>query len=163
MNKKLLLIPIAAMLLISFVAADMVVTYNFKDEKGDYTNNVNGLVYSCLDSDCASVKLPEWVKVNSNSYGNNYDIEILSSELSEKIFDTDDSIIGKLIECKDAQKCAHRCVGAFKITQMELQFYKRFNIPLPRICPNCRFYTRMQKLNQIIFLKSGPSRQEGSV
>ncbi|HLC55739.1 MAG TPA: Ig-like domain-containing protein [Candidatus Nanoarchaeia archaeon] len=76
MNKKLLLIPIAAMLLISFVAADMVVTYNFKDEKGDYTNNVNGLVYSCLDSDCASVKLPEWVKVNSNSYGNNYDIEI---------------------------------------------------------------------------------------
>ena len=74
MNKKLLLIPIAAMLLISFVAADMVVTYNFKDEKGDYTNNVNGLVYSCLDSDCASVKLPEWVKVNSDSYGNNYDI-----------------------------------------------------------------------------------------
>jgi len=89
-------------------------------------------------------------KNNHFKISNNYDIEILSSELPEKISDTDDSIVSKVIECQDAQKCAHRCVGAFKITQMELQFYKRFNIPLPRICPNCRFYTRMQKLNQIM-------------
>jgi hypothetical protein len=60
---------------------------------------------------------------------NNYKIEILASKLPEKISDIEDSIVGKVIECQDAQKCAHRCVGAFKITQMEFQFYKRFNIP----------------------------------
>ncbi|MEI7709365.1 MAG: hypothetical protein WCI76_01475 [bacterium] len=80
---------------------------------------------------------------------NEYAIEVKSSELSEKISDTDESIIGKVIECVDAQKCAHRCIGAFKITRMEFEFYKRFNLPLPRVCPNCRFYTRMQKLNPI--------------
>ncbi len=81
---------------------------------------------------------------------NNHEIEIYPFDLPEKIYDIDDSIIGKVIECQDLQKCAHRCVGAFKITKMELQFYRRFNIPLPRMCPNCRFYTRMQKLNPII-------------
>ena len=81
---------------------------------------------------------------------NNYDIEILSHELPEKISDIDDSIVGKVIGCKDVQNCVHRCVGAFKVTQMELQFYKRFNIPIPRTCPNCRFYTRMEKLNPMI-------------
>lgn len=81
---------------------------------------------------------------------NNYNIEISLSELPEKISDINDSIINKVIECQDAQKCAHRCVGVFKITQMEFQFYKRFNIPLPRMCPNCRFYTRMEKLNPIM-------------
>jgi len=89
-------------------------------------------------------------KNNHSEISNNYDVEILSSELPEKISNTNDSIIGKVIECQDAQKCAHRCVSAFKITQMELQFYKHFNIPLPRICPNCRFYIRMEKLNQIM-------------
>jgi hypothetical protein len=70
--------------------------------------------------------------------------------LPEKISDVHNSIVDKVIECKDGQKCTHRCVGAFKITQMEFEFYKRLNIPLPRVCPSCRFYTRMEKLNPII-------------
>lgn len=85
---------------------------------------------------------------------NSNNIEILSSELPEKISEVDDSIVNKIIECNDMQKCRHRCVGAFRITKMELQFYKRFNIPIPRICPNCRFYTRMTKLNPVI-LRNG--------
>jgi len=89
-------------------------------------------------------------KDNYSKSINDYKIEILSSELPEKISDVDESIVGKVIECRDKQKCVHRCVGAFKITQMEFQFYKRFNIPLPRTCPNCRFYTRMEKLNPIM-------------
>lgn len=81
---------------------------------------------------------------------NDHKIEIVLSELPEKISDTNDSIIGRVIECQDGQECIHRCVGAFKITQMEFQFYNRFNIPIPRKCPNCRFYTRMKKLNPIM-------------
>ena len=88
-------------------------------------------------------------KDNISEISNKYNIEIYSLEIPEKVSDIDDSIVGKVIECQDAQKCAHRCVGVFKITKMEFQFYKRFNIPLPRICPNCRFYTRMEKLNPI--------------
>lgn len=87
---------------------------------------------------------------NYQSIPNSYNVEIPSSSLPEKVSEIDDSIVDKVIECKDKQKCIHRCVGAFKITQTELQFYKRFNIPLPRTCSNCRFYTRMEKLNSPI-------------
>lgn len=80
----------------------------------------------------------------------NYIVEVPFSNLPDNISNTDNSIIGKVIECRDKQICNHRCVGAFKITQMEFQLYKRFNIPLPRVCPNCRFYVRMEKLNPVI-------------
>ena len=122
-----------------------------------YTS-VNGLIYKygeffppefspfTYEESSASDYFPK--DINSKTK-NDFNIEIFFSKLPEKIADMDDSIIGKVIECKDRQKCAHRCVGVFKITQMELQFYRRFNIPLPRICPNCRFYARMEKLNPI--------------
>ena len=86
---------------------------------------------------------------NYSKVSSSHKIKILSSDLPEKIADVGDSIIGKIIECQDLQKCVHRCIGAFKITDMEFKFYKRFNVSIPRTCPNCRFYTRMDKLNPI--------------
>ncbi len=80
----------------------------------------------------------------------NYKIEITPQELPEISIQADDSIVYKVIECQDKQSCNHRCVGAFKITDIELNFYKRFSIPIPRICPNCRFYNRMEKLNSVL-------------
>lgn len=76
--------------------------------------------------------------------------DIYTGDLPETISEIDDSIIGKIIECADGQSCDHRCVGAFKVTEMELQFYQRFNIPIPSICSNCRFYNRMEKLNPMV-------------
>lgn len=78
-------------------------------------------------------------------------IEISSVDLPESVESVDESIVSKVISCQHEQNCTHRCVGAFKITEMELQFYKRFNVPLPRECPNCRFYVRMSKLNPVSY------------
>jgi hypothetical protein len=54
-----------------------------------------------------------------------------------------------VIGCKDGGSCSHKCPGVFNITRIEFDFYKRFNIPVPDFCPNCRFYMRMEKLNPI--------------
>lgn len=36
----------------------------------------------------------------------------------------------------------HGCTKAFKLTQQELEFYQRFNLPLPTQCPNTRHFER---------------------
>jgi len=63
-------------------------------------------------------------------------------ELPDDINDVDDSILKEVISCSHEGKCSHECVGVFRITKQELQFYKTLNIPLPRICQNCRHYSR---------------------
>jgi hypothetical protein len=30
-----------------------------------------------------------------------------------------------------------------------LQFYRRMNLPLPRLCPNCRHYQRLKQRNPL--------------
>ena len=63
-------------------------------------------------------------------------------ELPDNITDVDESITKEVISCAHNGKCEHECVGVFKITHQELHFYKLLNIPLPRICQNCRHYAR---------------------
>ena len=63
-------------------------------------------------------------------------------ELPDNIEDVDDSILKEVISCPHEGKCSHDCVGVFKITNQELQFYRKLGIPLPRICQNCRHYAR---------------------
>ena len=57
------------------------------------------------------------------------------------------SIINEIIECKHAGECNQQCTIAFKITEDELVFYKKMNIPLPTLCYNCRHYERLKKRN----------------
>jgi hypothetical protein len=63
-------------------------------------------------------------------------------ELPDDIKDIDDSITKEVIKCAHEGKCNHECVGVFRITNQELQLYKKLNIPLPQICQNCRHYAR---------------------
>jgi hypothetical protein len=79
----------------------------------------------------------------------NYKIDFSADALPDKIVDVDDSIVGKIISCSHNAKCKHQCTEAFKILPEELVFYKRMNLPLPRLCPNCRHYERMQKRNPL--------------
>jgi hypothetical protein len=71
-----------------------------------------------------------------------FDITISGNNLPDDIKDVDDSITKEVIGCAHAGTCNHECAGVFKITKQELQFYKLLNIPLPRICQNCRHYAR---------------------
>ena len=63
-------------------------------------------------------------------------------ELVDDVKNIDDGITKEIIRCSHERKCNHECAGVFRITNQELQFYRKLNIPLPQICQNCRHYAR---------------------
>ncbi|MFA6520636.1 MAG: hypothetical protein WCT44_03460 [Candidatus Paceibacterota bacterium] len=77
----------------------------------------------------------------------NYDITIKPEDLPDDIKDISEDILTQSIGCADMGDCKHGCTTAFRIIPRELEFYKRMNLPLPRLCPNCRYYGRLNKLN----------------
>jgi len=79
----------------------------------------------------------------------NYPIDIKFKDLPDHIKDVKDDIIGKVIECAHQGKCNEQCTEAFRIIPQELQFYKKMNLPLPRLCPNCRHYQRLKQRNPL--------------
>lgn len=79
----------------------------------------------------------------------NYQINIKTEDIPNNVKDSSNDIIGKVIECKHKGVCNEQCTEAFKIIENELSFYKRMNLPLPRLCPNCRHYERINKRNPL--------------
>ncbi|MDI6883360.1 MAG: hypothetical protein QMC93_02760 [Patescibacteria group bacterium] len=84
----------------------------------------------------------------------NYQIDIKTEELPDHIKDVKDDILGKVIQCANASlqgsdPCKAQCTTAFKLIEPELRFYKRMNLPLPRLCPNCRHYQRLKQRNPL--------------
>ena len=77
----------------------------------------------------------------------NYQIDIKIEKIPDSINDTIDNITSKIIECGHKGNCNQQCTEAFKIIPEELQFYQRMNLPLPRLCPNCRHYERLSQRN----------------
>ena len=78
-----------------------------------------------------------------------YNIQITNDKLPDHIKDVDEDIIGKIIECAHKGACNEQCTQAFKIVKEELQFYKKMNLPLPRLCPNCRHFERLKQRNPL--------------
>jgi hypothetical protein len=72
-----------------------------------------------------------------------YKASIESKDLPDDIKDVPESIVSEIIGCAHEGKCKEQCTTAFRITESELQFYKAQNLPLPRLCPNCRHYQRV--------------------
>jgi len=77
----------------------------------------------------------------------NYVVDIKNKDLPEDILNVNDDILGKVIECSHTGSCNHQCTEAYKIISEELAFYKRMNLPIPRLCPNCRHYERLAQRN----------------
>ncbi|MES2930937.1 MAG: hypothetical protein V4665_04105 [Patescibacteria group bacterium] len=77
----------------------------------------------------------------------NYTPTISSESLIDKIEEVPDSILQEIISCSHNGTCAHGCTKAFRIVPDELSFYRRRGIPLPRECPNCRYYRRLAYRN----------------
>ncbi len=79
-----------------------------------------------------------------------YKISLKSEDLPDNIKDIDESILNEVILCehyKNDYSCNEQCTMAFKIMPDELLFYKKMNIAIPRLCPNCRFYKRLKWRN----------------
>jgi len=101
----------------------------------------------------------------------NLTIDIRTEEIPDHIKDVKDDIIGKVIECANAKPQIpmandqpnaseltsdvkqlleySNCTTAFKLISQELAFYRRMNLPLPRLCPNCRHYERLKQRNPL--------------
>ncbi len=79
----------------------------------------------------------------------NYKIDIENHDMPDDIKNVEEDIIGKVIACAHAGKCKEQCTEAFKIVPEEFKFYKRMNLPLPRLCPNCRHYQRIGQRNPL--------------
>jgi hypothetical protein len=79
----------------------------------------------------------------------NYKIDVKNEAISDNIKEVTEEILGKVIECEHKGTCNEQCTEAFKIIPQELQFYQRMNLPLPRLCPNCRHYQRLKQRNPL--------------
>ena len=73
----------------------------------------------------------------------NYSITLKAADLPDHIKNVKDNILNQVIECEHQGNCNEQCMGAFKIILSELEFYRKMNLALPRLCSNCRHYRRL--------------------
>lgn len=96
-----------------------------------------------LTEEGASEKKIRWKKFKARDY----QITLKIEELPKKIGETSDSVVNEVIECLHKGECNEGCATAFRVISEELQFYRNFNLPLPQLCPNCRYYQMVQRTN----------------
>jgi len=72
-----------------------------------------------------------------------------TDELPDTIDGVLDSITKDVIECLHKGECNEQCTKGFTIIPAELKFYQSMNLPLSRLCPNCRHAARTQFRNPL--------------
>lgn len=76
-------------------------------------------------------------------------------ELPDSISDVSQTIVQDVIQCVHdglcgrelTSSCRANCTKAFRIIPQELDFYRSMELPLPRLCSNCRYYERLRWRN----------------
>lgn len=76
-----------------------------------------------------------------------YNITMKNNQIPNDIRTVDDLILNEIIECGHNGNCSDHCATAFRIIPQELQFLKKMNVPLPRLCPLCRQGERVRLKN----------------
>ncbi|OGI60702.1 hypothetical protein A2641_02260 [Candidatus Nomurabacteria bacterium RIFCSPHIGHO2_01_FULL_37_25] len=113
---------------------------HFPDELSAFAYNETSVIYLYpISKEEALAKGYRW----KDKEKRNYKTTKRSGELPETIQEVDDSILGEIIEC--AEKDSQYSTGAYRITQNELTFYRRMDLPLPRVCFNIRHKRRLEK------------------
>lgn len=86
-----------------------------------------------------------------------YKITVHPGDLPSNISEVSDAITNEIIGCEHAGLpggptsggCSDGCTTAFRITPSELQLYRQLNVPLPRLCFNCRHWKRLRMRNPL--------------
>ncbi len=78
-----------------------------------------------------------------------YESTLQANDLPDTIEDVNDGILNEAIECANKVRGECHSSGVFKIVPMELDFYRKHDLPLPRLCPDCRHYARVAQRNPI--------------
>ncbi len=88
-------------------------------------------------------------------------------DISDDIKNVPDSITDEIVACDHAGKeCNQPCLSAFRVTKDELAFHRKFNLPLPRLCHNCRTFERLKQRNGLKLYSrkcqcAGPKSENG--
>jgi hypothetical protein len=98
--------------------------------------------YFPLDEKNAKSAGYKWREYNPNIY----EITIKGEDIPDSIDEVDDSILNQVIECEITKR-------PFQITEQELSFYKRLDLPIPSIHPDERHNRRLKLRNPMIFNK----------
>ena len=69
-----------------------------------------------------------------------YKVTVKPEEMPDSINDVNDDIVKEVFECVD-------CKGVWRVIKPELELLRRFGLPLPRKCPNCRYKERHSRIN----------------
>ncbi|MEK7187353.1 MAG: hypothetical protein AAB691_00725 [Patescibacteria group bacterium] len=76
-----------------------------------------------------------------------HEVTVMAGNLPDHVKDIGDDILNQVIGCEHGGTCTHQCMAAFKVIPNELEFYRKANIALPRLCSNCRHYERLAMRN----------------
>ncbi len=98
-------------------------------------NETQGQVYMPLENKEVAIRAGwKWEdEISSGTFGK----ETLKPEdIPDSIAQTQDSILEQILKCVDCNK-------NYRIVKDELTFYRREKIPIPRICPDCRYKKRI--------------------
>ena len=109
-----------------------------------------------LDEKSAKEKGFLWYPTKHQSYP----VTLRNSEIPDNIKDVKETIVREVLECAHSTGsgqvqggCREECTGAFRIVRDELEFCRQQNIALPRLCPNCRHYSRLALRNPPTFVR----------
>lgn len=69
-----------------------------------------------------------------------YKVTMKAEEIPDSINDVPDSIVNEVLECSE-------CNGVYRIIDREFTLLRRFGLPAPRKCPNCRHKERLSRIN----------------
>jgi len=78
-----------------------------------------------------------------------HQITKMPAELPQTIQEVTDAVLNDVIGCEHKGECSEKCTVAFRLIDQELQLYRKMDVPLPTLCPNCRHYQRMVKRNPV--------------
>lgn len=96
-------------------------------------NETQGQIYMPLTKEEALARGYKWENQIPGTFGKG---TIEMAKVPDDIRDVPDSIT------KEALTCAE-CKKNYNVVRDEINFYKRMDIPIPRLCPNCRYARRI--------------------
>ncbi len=109
-------------------------------------NETKAMEYFILNKNGVLDKRFNWYEKEVNTY----EVTMQNINIPDDSSNVDESILNEIIECAHSE-CNHGCTKAFKINPNEFQVIKQLGAPLPRACPNCRHYERLDKQQPIQF------------
>ncbi len=75
-----------------------------------------------------------------------YKVTLPAGKIPDTIGEVSDAVLNEIIGCTNAGTKT-KCFTAFRLIPDELRFYRAMNLPLPKLCPNCRHFARILQCN----------------